>query len=247
MDLATLAEHRSALIQTIAAVVCMAVAVGGMIARSREGHMIAFAAIIIAVILFGLAYLGVGGVPPPSGVAVAATPASGLTIAPQPPGVSAAATNVVPDPPPRLNFYVKRDAPRYLAPRLDAATSGEIARNQPVSGVLVPAAKGRGHFLQIEDGLGGRWFLRDTALSSQPRPTIVPVEPDRLVMFADADVFDEPDGRTIRQHLSPGINITIVGRTDDQMYEIQLQDGGAGYLRLGDGDARPRATIEPPF
>jgi hypothetical protein len=107
---------------------------------------------------------------------------------------------------------------------------GDLRRGEAITGAWVTAADGHTRWLKIRWATGAPGFVWGANLSSSAPPALaIPLNAD-VVLGANTSVFPQPAAGTALMVLPAGTKVRDVGATSTGWREIELNEGGIGYI-----------------
>ena len=124
--------------------------------------------------------------------------------------------------------YINGLARVRSAPSGQASLMGELRRGEAVTCRTVT---NKGGWYLIDSGTFAGSFMAVNAVSNQPLPKLDTRYSGRFPIRRSGSIFAvaDPSSRAL-QNLSPPMTLTIVGRTENGMFEVRMRSGGAGYV-----------------
>jgi len=165
------------------------------------------------------------------------------------PGANTVATDAPPvDPGPAVR--VTGNAQTYYAARPvkvrahatgDSTEIATLGRGDAVFGVIVARQSDNEEWVRVESGaLNGNFVWRRNLIDEPPPSLSRTITEDRVISLA-ATLYARPDESAVAlQTLDPGSSVHLAGELSSGWWEVELSNGGVGYLRPNAFEAQAR-------
>lgn len=128
-------------------------------------------------------------------------------------------------------FYAARAVKVRAHATGDSAEIGALSRGDSIHGLVVARQSDNEEWVRVESGPHRGYFVwRRNLVDAQP-PSLSRTVTENRVVPASASLYARPDSSaTIVQTLDPGTSVHLAGELASGWWEVELSNGGVGYL-----------------